>query len=66
MPELDCASPGFHVKHVDTELSVIAEARRQRRTHSRPRWEWFVGSWCVRVSRSWHLRHWWNGACCIR
>ena len=37
MPELDCASPGIHVKHVDTELSVIAEARRQRRTLSRPR-----------------------------
>jgi len=23
MPELDCASPGIHVKHVDTELSVM-------------------------------------------
>ena len=23
VPELDCASQGFHVKHVDTELSVM-------------------------------------------
>lgn len=23
VPELNCASPGFHVKHVDTELSVM-------------------------------------------
>lgn len=32
VPELNCASPGFHVKHVDTELSVIAEVRGHRRT----------------------------------
>lgn len=38
VPELDCASPGFHVKHVDTELSVIAEACGQRRTLGWPRW----------------------------
>ena len=23
VPELNCARPGFHVKHVDTELSVM-------------------------------------------
>ena len=28
----DCVSPGFHVKHVDTDLSVIAEVRGHRRT----------------------------------
>ena len=28
----DCVSPGFHVKHVDTDLSVIAEVRGYRRT----------------------------------
>ena len=38
VPELNCASPGFHVKHVDTELSVIAEACGQRRTLGWPRW----------------------------
>ena len=32
VPELNCASPGFHVKHVDTELSVIAVVRGHRRT----------------------------------
>ena len=32
VPELNCASPGFHVKHVDTELSVIAEVRGHQRT----------------------------------
>lgn len=30
--------PRFHVKHVDTELSVIAEACGQRRTLGWPRW----------------------------
>ena len=29
---VDCVSPGFHVKHVDTELSVIAEVHGHRRT----------------------------------
>ena len=28
----DCVSPWFHVKHVDTDLSVIAEVRGHRRT----------------------------------
>ena len=32
VPNVDCVSPGFHVKHVDTELSVIAEVRGHRRT----------------------------------
>ena len=28
----DCVSPGFHVEHVGTDLSVIAEVRGYRRT----------------------------------
>ena len=32
VPNVDCVSPGFHVKHVDTEFSVIAEVRGHRRT----------------------------------
>ena len=32
VPNVNCVSPGFHVKHVDTELTFIAEVRGHQRT----------------------------------